>query len=83
MCSTGAVGGHQASFADRTVLGAGNAKAGSLEVRPGLLRTTRTHGVDIQPVALGEDVRHASFNLRGKPGQNGEGGSNERGDGDG
>jgi len=69
-----AVGGDQAGFLDHG-LGSGDAQAGGLEIRPGLLRTTRTHAVDVQPVSLGEGMRHAGFNLRGKSGQNGEGGS--------
>src|ERR1700733_633770 len=78
-----AVGGHQAGFPDRGVLGAGDAQAGSFEIRPGLLRTTRTDRMDIQPVTLGEGVRHAGFNLRSKSRQNGEGGSGERSNSDG
>ena len=32
---------------------------------------------DIEPVALGERLRNAGFDLRGETGQNGEGGGNE------
>ena len=77
-----AVGGHQTGFADHG-LGAGDAQAGSLEIRPGLLRAVAADGADIEPVALGEGYRHAGFDLRGKAGKNGEGGGNERCDGDG
>src|SRR6266849_7010353 len=70
-----AVGGYQPGFLDRSLL-AGNAQAGSLEVRPGLLRAARAYGIDVQPVGLGEGLWNAGFNLRGKSGKNGECGGN-------
>ena len=71
-----AVGGNQARFLDRR-LGACGAQAGRLEVRPGLLRAILADGADIEPVALGEGLRHAGFDLGGKSGQYGQRGGNE------
>src|SRR5467141_2036633 len=39
------------------------------------------HGIDVQPVGLGEGLRNAGFNLRGKSGKNGECGGNTSCDG--
>src|ERR1700730_3083466 len=77
-----AVCGYQPGFLDGRGLFAGGAQAGCLEVRPSLLRTVRTHGVDIQPVGFGQRHGHAGFDLRGKPGKNGKSGSDKRSDGD-
>ena len=39
-------------------------------------------GVDIKPVALGEGVRHAGFDLGGKSGKYGKGGGDKRSNSD-
>src|SRR4051812_44261827 len=70
----GAVGGNQARFADRGGLGAGQAQAGCLKIRPGLLRAVLAYRADVEPVSLGEGLGYAGFHLRGEAGQNGEGG---------
>ena len=44
---------------------------------------SRPTGVDVEPVALGEGLRHAGFDLRGKAGKNGEGGGDKRSNSDG
>src|ERR1700692_2255252 len=48
-----AVGGDQPGFPDHG-LGCGDAQAGSLKIRPGLLRAAGSDGVDIEAIALGE-----------------------------
>src|ERR1700676_5365203 len=78
-----AVGGDQPGFADRHGLGAGDAQAGSFKIRPGLLRAVRAGGVDVEPVRLGEGLRGGGFDLGGKAGKNGEGGSDKRSNSDG
>ena len=77
-----AVGGDQASLADRR-LGADGTEARGLEIRPGMFGAAGTDLVDVEPVALGKRLRGGSFDLRGKAGQNGQRGSNERGNCDG
>ena len=77
-----AVGGDQPGFPDHG-LGAGNAQAGSFEIRPGLLRAVGPTGRMSSRSPLARAYGHAGFNLRGKAGQNGEGGGNKRGNGDG
>ena len=47
-------------------------------MRPGLLRAVTAHGADVEPIALGESVRHAGFNLGGKSWKDGQGGSDKR-----
>src|SRR5260370_5345933 len=74
----GAVSGNQARFADRRRLGAGDTKAGSREIRPGLLRAAPADRADVQTVSLGEGLGYAGFHLRGEAGENGERGSDER-----
>src|SRR5258708_15862736 len=76
-----AVSGNQAGLADEA-FGPGRAQAGRLEIRPGLFGAAAADGMDVEPVALGERLRHAGFDLRGKSGKNGEGGSGERCDTD-
>jgi hypothetical protein len=39
--------------------------------------------MDIQPVGLGEGMRHTGFDLRSEAGKNGKRGGNKRGNGDG
>jgi len=77
-----AVGGDEASFPDRD-LGAGDAQAGGFEIRPGLLRTAGADGVDVQPIALGEGLRHAGFDPRGETGKKGKGCGDKRSNSDG
>lgn len=60
--------------------GAGGAKAGCIEIRPGLLRTDRACGPDIEPIGLGERNGRAGGNLRRETRKNGEGGCDERRD---
>src|ERR1700692_3289828 len=79
----GAISGNQTRFADRRRLGAGNAQAGSFEIRPGLLRAVAAYRTNVEPVTLGEGLGCAGFNLRGEAGKNGERGSDERSNGDG
>jgi hypothetical protein len=81
----GAVRGYQpgfpnGDFAARLV--AGNAQAGGFEIRPGLLRAVAAGRVNVEPVALGEDVRHAGLDLGGEAGENGERCGNESSDSD-
>jgi len=52
-------------------------------MRPGLLRAVATYRADVQPVAFGEGVRHAGFDLGGKSGKDREGGSGKRSNSDG
>src|SRR4030081_111337 len=71
----GAVGGNQARFANHRRgggLGAGDAEARSLEIRPGLRRAILANRADVEPVTLGEGLRYAGFDGRGKAGQNGQ-----------
>ena len=77
-----AVGGDQAGLPNRRGLGTRNAQAGSLKIRPGLLRAARAYRMDIQPVTLGEGVRHAGLDLGGKSGEYGKGGSGKRSNSD-
>jgi hypothetical protein len=72
----GAVGGHQAGFLHQR-LRANGTEAGSLKVRPGLLRAILADGADIEAVTLGKRLRHAGFDLGGKAGQYGQRGGNE------
>ena len=66
----GAVGGNQARFADqRSGLGAGDAKAGSFEIRPCLLRAILANRADIEPITLGEGLGYAGFDRGAKPGK--------------
>ena len=76
-----AVSGYQPGFADHGLF-AGNAQAGSFEIRPCLLRAVAPDGADIKPVALGKRLRHAGFDLRGKSGKKGERGSDKRSNSD-
>jgi hypothetical protein len=75
-----AVRGYQPGFPDAGGFGAGNAQAGGFEIRPGLLRAIAANRVNVEPVGLGESLRHAGFDLWGKSGQNGEGGGDEGSD---
>src|SRR5690242_18170813 len=77
-----AVGRNQASLAYGS-LGPGGTQAGRFEIRPGLLRAVGADRVIIEPVALGERLRSGGFDLRGKAGQNGQRGGDERGNCDG
>ncbi len=52
-------------------------------MRPGLLRTVTADGSDVETVALGERVRHAGFDFRGKAGKDGEPGCDKRSNSDG
>ena len=47
-------------------------------MRPGLLRAIAAYRADVQPVALGEGMRHAGFDLGCKSRKYGEGGSDKR-----
>jgi hypothetical protein len=44
-----------------------------------LLRAIRADRVNVEPVGLGEGLRHARFNLRGEAGEKGESGGSEEG----
>jgi hypothetical protein len=72
-----AIGADQANLPNQH-LGSGGAQAGSLEIRPGLLRAIGA--MDVQPVALGERLRHAGFDLRGKARENGKRCGHQRSD---
>ena len=67
-----AVGGDQPGFPDHRCLGARDAQAGGFEIRPGLLRAVTADRADVEPVALGQGLRNAGFDLRSKTGKNGE-----------
>ncbi len=55
----------------------------AIEIRPGLLRAVAAHRLDVEPVALGEGLRNAGFDLRSKTGKDGESGSDKRSHSDG
>jgi hypothetical protein len=76
-----AVGRDQAGLANHR-LGAGGAQARCLEIRPGLLGAIAAKRPDVEPVGLGQGLRHAGFDLRSEAGKNGESGSSERRDAD-
>ena len=79
-----AVGGDQAGLPNGGGrVGTGNPQAGKFEVGPGLLRTIGAGGMDVEPVALGKNMRHARFHFRRKTGKNGEPSSNQGRHGDG
>ena len=52
-------------------------------MRPGLLRTVAADRADIEAIGLGERPWHAGFDLWRKARQDGQSGSNERGNSDG
>src|SRR5215213_7616022 len=79
--STRPVGGDQPGFADHG-LAAGGTQARRFEIRPRLLRAVTADHLDVEPVAFGEGLRNAGFDLRRKTGKNGERSSNKRSDGD-
>jgi hypothetical protein len=64
-------------------LGTRVAQARGFDVGPSLLRAVVADLMDVEPVTLGQRRRHAGFDLRGKSGENGEGGSDKRSDRDG
>jgi hypothetical protein len=78
-----AVGRDQAGFADGRGLGPRDAQAGGFEMRPGLLRAIAAYRADVQPITLGEGVRHAGFDLGRKSRKYGEGGGDKRSNRDG
>jgi hypothetical protein len=51
-------------------------------MRPCLLRAIAACRSNVQPIALGKGVRHASLDLRGKSRKYGEGGCNKRSNSD-
>src|ERR1700730_12824257 len=64
-------------------LGARDAQAGSFKMRPRLPGAIAAYGADVQPVALGQRVGHAGFDLGSKSGQYCQCGSNKRSNSDG
>jgi len=76
-----AVGGDETGFLDAGS-GYGGAKAGRLEIRPGALGAGGADLMDVEPVGLGERLRGRCFDGRGKAGQHGERGGDERGNND-
>jgi hypothetical protein len=76
-----AVGGHETSLLDGS-LGHGVTQAGGLEIRPGLFGALAAHGLDVEAIGLGEDLRSGGFDLRGKTGKNGQRGGDESSDSD-
>jgi hypothetical protein len=66
-----AAGGHQTRLANLR-LGTGDAHAGSLKIRPGLLRAIAANGADIEPVGLGERLGGGRFDLRSEAWKNGQ-----------
>src|SRR5271168_955695 len=68
-----AIGGHQPGFPNRGSLDAGRAQAGRLEIGPGLLRAVAANRANVEPVGLGEGLRHAGLDRGRKSRKNGKG----------